>query len=589
MRGFFKILLGSLAAILIAVVVVSVIGVKLINKNMEPEKPEVKSKTVLVIDLSRPVKEQAKDAGLNFPEGKSPDVLGLFDIVRAIKQAASDSLVKGIYIQCRYNYMGPASSTEVRDALQEFKKTNKFIIAAADRISEKAYTVAQAADKIYCQPGGDLEWQGYSMEVTFFKGALDKLKIEPEIFYAGQFKSATEPYRFTKMSDANRLQMTVFIEELYQYFLANTSAARNIDTAKLREFANSYAIRSAESARKAGLIDGAKYDDEVKDEIREKLGLKKDDKIQFMNIADYIKNAPWNDDVEKNSAIALIYAEGEITDGNGEDGEIGGDRFRNLIRRARMNEDVKAVVMRINSPGGSSLACEGIWREISLLKEKKPFVVSLGDYAASGGYYLACLGDSIFAQPNTLTGSIGVFSMYFNTQKFFNEMLGVTFDGVKTGPYADWGTSNRPMTDTERKLGQEDTDSAYYLFKTRVANGRKLSMEFVDSVAQGRVWTGQSAIDIKLVDKIGSLQDAVDCASRLAKLNSYSLIELPKVESFWKKLLSGSKEEQSKSIKAYSLQQEMGKEEFELYNQYKTLKSWVGVPQMRLPFFANFK
>ncbi|CAN5441783.1 signal peptide peptidase SppA [soil metagenome] len=587
MRSFLKILLACFTAILLTLTILFFLGIGLAKKAAEPDKPELKSKTVLLIDLSKPVMEQKMEAGFSFPEGKTPDVLGLFDMIRAIKQAASDSLIKGIYLVCGTNSSGFASSNELRNQLIEFKKTGKFIIAASDYISQRAYEVANVADKIYCQPNGIVDWKGYAVQLTFFKGTMDKLEIQPEIFYAGQYKSATEPYRLTKMSDPNRVQLTSFIEDLYQRFLMNTSKTRKIDTSTLRSLANDLAVRNAAAASAAGITDTSKYDDEIKDEIRKKIGVKADEKINFMPIGDYIKNGDWNE--ANGGKIALIYAEGEITDGNGQDDQIGGDRYRNLIRKARMDTTIKAVVLRVNSPGGSSIASENIWREVMLCKKAKPVIVSMGDYAASGGYYISCFADSIFAQPNTLTGSIGVFSMYFNAQQLFNNKLGITFDGVKTAKSADFGTASRPMTEKEKKVGQAGVDSIYTIFKQRVSDGRKLPMAFVDSIAQGRIWSGDKALQLKLVDRIGGLQDAIDCAARMAKLKDYQLREWPVVESFWKKLMGGDKEDSKNTMQAYVLKEQLGADEYELITQFRTLKSWAGVPQMRLPFFATFK
>jgi protease IV len=377
------------------------------------------------------------------------------------------------------------------------------------------------------------------------------------------------------------------MEDLYQRFLVNTATSRKIDTAELRSLANTLAVRTAEDAARVGLTDAAKYDDEVKNEIRTKLGIKPDDKINMMPIGDYIKNGHW-DNKKEGGNIALIYAEGEIVDGSGDDNQIGGDRFRNLIRKARMDKDIKAVVLRVNSPGGSAIASEAIWREVMLCRKEKPVVVSMGDYAASGGYYISCFADSIFAQPNTLTGSIGVFSMYFDAKQMFNNKLGITFDGVKTAEHADYGSPFRPMTDEERQAIQAGVDNIYGTFKKRVAEGRKLPVSYVDSVAQGRIWSGQTALGLKLVDRLGGLQDAIDCAARMAKITTYQLKEWPVVESFWKKLLDG-KDQPEGTVKAYLLKEQLGAEGFSLVNQFKTMQNWSGIPQMRLPFFASFK
>ncbi|MES2649144.1 MAG: signal peptide peptidase SppA [Bacteroidota bacterium] len=587
MRSFLKILFACLTAIALSMLILFFMGVALFKTAAEPDKPELKAKTVLVIDLSKPIMEQGMEAGLSLPEGKTPEILGLFDIVRALQQAATDSLVKGVYLKCGSNSSGFATSNEIRNQLLKFKKSGKFIIAASDYISERAYQVANVSDRIYCQPQGMVDWKGNAITLTYFKGALDKLEIEPEIFYAGQFKSATEPFRLTKMSEPNRVQLTTFMEDLYQRFLINTANSRKIDTATLRSLANNLSVRTAEDATRFGLTDAAKYDDEVKSEIRTKLGIKADDQINMMPIGDYIKNGRWNENKEGGN-IAIIYAEGEIVDGAGDDNQIGGDRFRNLLRKARMDKNIRAVVLRVNSPGGSAVASESIWREVMLCRKEKPLVVSMGDYAASGGYYISCFADSIFAQPNTLTGSIGVFSMYFDAQQMFNNKLGITFDRVKTAEHADYGTPFRPMTDEERQAVQAGVDNIYGTFKKRVAEGRKLNLDYVDSVAQGRIWSGQTALGLKLVDRIGGLQDAIDCASRMAKMKSYQLKEWPVVESFWKKVL-GSKEEPESSVKTYVLKQQLGADGFALVNQFKTIQNWSGVAQMRLPFFASFK
>lgn len=587
MRSFLKILLACFTAIIITLVLLVLFGVSLFTKASQPEIPEVQPKTVLVIDLSKPVKEQRMDAGINFPDGRSAEILGLFDMVRSIKQASSDSLIKGIFLKAETNVNGFATSNELRNALIAFRKTGKFIIASGDYITQRAYEVANVANSIYCQPNGFVDWRGYAMQLTFLKGAMDKLEIEPEIFYAGQYKSATEPFRLTKMSEPNRVQLTQFITELYTRFLVNTASARNIDTATLRMMADNLSVRTAGTASDMRLITAAWYDDEVKNEIRKKLGMDEDGKINFMTVADYIKNANWNKS-ESDDMIALVYADGEIVDGYGNDNEIGGERFRNMIRKLRMDKSVKAVVLRVNSPGGSAIASETIWREISLCKKVKPVVVSMGDYAASGGYFISCVADSIFAQPNTLTGSIGVFSMYFNAQQLFQNKLGITFDVVKTNPHADFGTLTRPMNNMEREIAQGGVDSIYAVFKKKVAAGRKLSDATVDSIAQGRIWSGAIAMQLKLVDRIGGLQDAIDCAARMAKLKDYHLRELPVVESFWKKLLSGD-DESKKNIRAYALKETVGEDEYNLISQFGTVKNWANTPQMRLPFFASFK
>jgi protease-4 len=584
MRSFFKIFFASLAAMVLLLVVLLLLGVKLIGTVADPGLPELKANAVLRIDLSTPILEQGMESGFDFPEGKTPEVNGLFDMVRAIKQATTDPGIKAIYLYCNGDGAGYAGNAELRQALQAFKASKKNIYAYAEDLGQRGYELAGVANKIYVMPMGKLNWLGYGLDLTFFKGTLDKLEVEPQIIYAGKFKSFTEPFRLSKMSDENRLQLTGYVEDVYGQFLTATAASRGVDTVRLRQLANTWSLKSAEDAATNGLITATKYDDEVKDEIKSNLGLKPTDKINFIAVADYIKLGEWKNNVSTNK-IALIYAEGDIVDGKADGGQIGGETYSLLVRKARLDANVKAVVLRVNSPGGSVLASEAIWREVGLCKKVKPVVVSMGDYAASGGYYISCVADSIFAQPNTLTGSIGVFIMYFNAQKMFNNKLGISFDAVKTGPYADFGSVVRPMTVAEKANAQTDVNAIYGSFLQRVAQGRRLDSLYVDSIAQGRVWSGKAAQRIGLVDKLGGLQDAIDCAARMAKLKDYELREWPFVKSFWEKI--AGEPEASPSLSAYALQQQIGKQNFALLQQIKQFQTMAGVPQMRLPFAVN--
>ena len=584
MKTFFKIFFASFLALVIFTIIGIFILNRIIDDAVEPEKRIVEAKTVLVIDLSKPLLEQKTESGLSFPEGQTASVNGLFDVVRAIKFAGTDSAVKGIYIKCAANPNGFATSEELRNALIAFKQSKKFLIAYSNTISQQAYYIANTADKLYCHPQGMLDWKGFSMQYTFFKGMLDKLEIKPEIFYAGQFKSATEPYREKQMTPASRLQSMVFLNEMYSMFLLAAANKTGVDTATLHLLADGLLIRKASDAMQYKLIDGLKYDDEVKEEIQAKIGLAKTDKIPFMTVADYIKAVDWKG-AKRENKIALIYAEGEIVDGQGEDEEIGGNRYMDLIRKARLDNDIKAVVLRINSGGGSAMASEIIWREVTLTRKEKPVIVSVGDYAASGAYYIACNADSIFAQPNTLTGSIGVFSIYGDITGLMNNKLGITFDGVKTSPYADFGSAFRPMTDKEKQVAQAGVDSIYMIFKTRVSEGRHIPLPYVDSIARGRIWSGRQAIKLKLIDRIGNLQDAIDCAARMAKLKNYQLKELPVTQNFWDKIFN--LKDSKPSVKTNLLHAGLGEENALLLKQISTVKSWFGNTQMRLPFFVK--
>ena len=464
------------------------------------------------------------------------------------------------------------------------KRATSLLLLMAMLFQKKSYYVAMVADKIYCNPVGGVEWDGFSVNLLFMKGLLDKLEIDPQIFYAGKFKSATEPLRVTQMTDANRLQTTVWLNDLYNNLLLRTAATRNIDTATLHQLANTGAIQTANDALKYRLIDGVKYDDEVKDELLKRLHKSAKDEINWVSFGKYAKAADFQSNGD-GGKIDIIYAQGDIVDGKGDKDQIGSDSYVKLIRKARLDNDVKAIVFRVNSPGGSSMASEAIWREIALAKKKKPVIVSMGDYAASGGYYISCAADSIFADETTITGSIGVFSILPDMQKFFNDKLGITFDGVKTAPYADMGSVSRPLTAPERNFIQASIDTIYNMFKTRVANGRKKDVVYIDSIAQGRVWTGKRGISVGIVDRTGTLQDAVNCAARMANIYNYRTREYPEQKRWLEELTDQSYSAQAQQK---ALIKEIGVDQYNLLQEVKQLKQITGIPQSRLPFTLDF-
>jgi protease-4 len=366
---------------------------------------------------------------------------------------------------------------------------------------------------------------------------------------------------------------------LYARFLQSASERSKMDTSALHSLANSGTIQTAYDALKYNLISGVRYDDEVKSEIIQNLKIEEKDKINFVHLGKYAKAVNLNSGT--GNRVAIIYAEGEIVDGKGDKGQIASDEFRTLIRKVRLDKNIKAIVFRVNSPGGSALASEVIWREITLAKQAKPVVVSFGDVAASGGYYIACNADSIFAQPNTITGSIGVFGIIPNMGSFFKNKLGMTFDAVKTGPFADMPNVSRPLTDPEKRFVQNSIDTIYNVFKTRVSEGRKKPITFIDSVAQGRVWTGERALTIGLVDRLGSLQDAINCAARMGKLkDDYRLKEYPEKKGLLEGLMGGYKRE----VKTNAIKEEIGEEQFDILKKLKSLKNMISIPQTRLPF-----
>ena len=579
MRTFFKIFFASLLALFVFSLIGFFLIAGAISGLTSKEKTSVASKSVLLLDLSQHFSEQIQNDPITQLTGSEEDVPGLYDVLRLIKHAKEDKNISGIYITGNSNGNGFASNNELRAAIQDFKTTKKFVLAHADLLTQGSYFVSALADKVYVNPVGSVDWSGFNVDLLFLKGTLDKLEIQPQIFYAGKFKSATEPLRTDKMTPENKLQTSEWLGDIYNYFLVKTSEQRKIDTATLHSLANSGAIQTPQDALQYKLIDGLKYDDEVKEEIKKKLDIGKYDKLNFISISKYADAVNYKQSGK--DKIALIYAEGDIVDGNGTTTSIGGDRFRKIIRRARLDKSIKAIVLRVNSGGGSALASENIWRELSLAKKDKPVVVSFGDVAASGGYYIAAGADSIFASPNTITGSIGVFGLLPNMQNFFKNKLGVTFDGVKTAEFADAGSVYRPLKETEKKFFQNSVDRIYLQFKQRVAEGRKKNMAYVDSIAQGRVWSGEDAVALGLVDKIGNLQNAVDCAARLAKTDNYRLREYPEATGWLERLLNKSSSTNDAEVK---IMEQVGKENYRVFKELVRLNQICGSAQARLPF-----
>jgi protease IV len=578
MRSFFKIFFASFLAIIVFSLIAFFLLVGTVTGLASKNKTVVNEKTVLVLDLSHELKEQP-DKDLNLPVGEDDgNKPGLYEVIRLLDHAKTDHKIAGIYIIANGNANGSAASNELRNALLDFKTSKKFVIAHGDMMTQSAYFVASAADRIYANPVGNLDWTGFNVDVAFVKGTLNKLDIEPQVFYAGKFKSATEPFRTDKMTPENKLQTSEWLRDLYSYFLLKTSQSRKIDTATLHQLANTATIQTPQDAYKHKLIDGLEYDDEVKDELKKRLKIGKWDKLHLLSINDYAEAANYK--ATGKDRIAVIYAEGDIVDGEGTQNNIGGDKFRQLIRKVRLDRTVKAIVLRVNSGGGSALASENIWRELSIAKQEKPVVVSFGDVAASGGYYIASGADSIFASPNTITGSIGVFTLIPNMKNFFNNKLGITFDGVKTGEFADAGAVYRPLNEREQKLVQNSVDRIYLQFKQRVAKGRKKDIAFVDSIAQGRVWSGEDAVKIGLVDKIGGLQSAIDCAARMIKTNNYRLIEYPEKANWLERILNPSES----SDQATLIKQHVGEDNFKVYQQLASIRQLCGSAQARIPF-----
>lgn len=580
MKSFFKIFIASLLALIVFTILGVMVLIGLAASASSSDKPVIGTDAVLVLDLSKPYKETVQENPFaSLTTDGDFEIPSLFEMVRLIEHAKKDANVKGIYILASSNANGFAASEEIRKALLDFRKSKKFVVAYGETITQKGYSVANVAQKIFVHPQGGLEWAGFSSNLLFLKGMLDKLEIKPQIFYAGKFKSATEPLRETQMTEANRLQTSVWLGDLYNQFLYQTAAARNLDTALIRSLAVEGKIQTAADAVKYNLIDGLKYDDQVKNEITGRLNLAVNSKINFIYFGEYAKSVSLNESAASEK-IAIIYASGDIISGTGADEQVASDDYKDLIRKARLDKSVKAIVLRVNSPGGSALASDVIWREVSLAKKEKPVIVSMGDVAASGGYYIACNANKVFANASTITGSIGVFSIVPNIESFLKNKIGITTDRVRTGPFADMGSMDRALTEPEKKFFQASTDSIYNTFKSRVSEGRKRNMEYVDSIAQGRVWTGTRGMSVGLVDEIGTLSDAVKAAASMAKITTYRLKEYPEKKNILEQLFNNYK----RTVSMRLIESELGADQLRMMQQVKKVKAMVGVPQTALPY-----
>ena len=505
----------------------------------------------------------------------SENSIGLDDVLSNIRKAKENENIVGIYLKGGSLSGGIASIKEIRNALIDFKKSGKFIVAYADNYSQRMYYLVSVADKILLNPQGMLELKGLSAQTMFFKKTLDKLGIEMQIVKVGTFKSAVEPLVNTKMSDANRLQVSVFMNSIWNTILKDISVSRKIPFEKLNVYADEMMMfQPTEKAKQYALVDSLVYIDQVDSILKMSAKhLKKDDKLVFVKHTSMMKVADTSK-FDKNK-VAIIYAVGEITDNDGE-GIVAKNMVKTINDVAKDNQ-VKAVVFRISSPGGSAFASEQICHALTMLKAKKPVIVSMGDYAASGGYYIACMADKIVAQPNTITGSIGIFGVIPNISGL-NEKLGITYDGVKTNRMSDAISVTRPFTPEERSLMQNYVNRGYELFVKRCAEGRKMKLDQIKAIAEGRVWTGEDALKIGLVDKIGGLNDAIKMAVAKAKLTSYNISEYPEKEDFATKFMKNF----SKDIETRFLKSQLG-EQYNAFLQIKNLDKINGI-QARMSY-----
>ena len=550
------------------------------------ETVSVKSDSVIELNLKEIQNDYAgkyKDPWVTIFSDKKG--IGLTDVINAIEAAKTDDNIKGISILNDESSLGLAQYKDLRNALESFKKSGKFVWAYANTFSQKEYYLNSVANTIYLNPAGDLDFKGLSAEVMFFKDFQDKSGIHMEVIRHGKYKSAVEPFLENKMSDANREQMNALLNSIWTTVSTDIAKSRNIPVGKLNEIANGLLARTPEMAKTEHLVDIIAYEDVYHNAIKKALKVTGEDDYNKISIADYTQNnittALTNTATDQ---IAIIYAQGEIGSGEGDVNEIGEGSMRRSLKEARENEDVKAIVLRINSPGGSALTSDLIWREIEITKKVKPVVVSMGNYAASGGYYIACNADKIYAENNTITGSIGVFGILPNFSPLANK-LGINTEQVKTHENAANYSPFVPIDEKFKAFTLESVEHIYKTFVTHVAEGRKMTFAQVDAIAQGRVWTGTQALKIGLVDKIGGLDDAIAEAAKIAKIKSYGTQNYPEYEKNFDDILSGLPFAKSKEA---FIKEEIGEENYLLIEQVKKLQKQKGIQAM-IPFGINIK
>jgi len=580
MKSFFKYTFATVLGLFLFFFVglMILIGIGAASGN---ETVEVKDNSVLKIDLSQPIAEREQNnplEDLGIP-GAGGNVTGLYELKKAIAKAKSDEKIKGILLEGSFGRMGYATNEEIRAALLDFKKSGKFIYSYGEYFSESNFYTATVSDSIFLNPEGLVEFNGISSEIMFFKGALDKLEIQPEVFRVGEFKSAVEPFLRENMSDANRLQATSFLNSINLHVMSQVAVNRKLTPESVKLSSDSMKARSAEDAVSLGLVSKAAYYDQVLSTLKKKLGVEKDDDVNFISYNKYRKAESEDENSSSDNKIAIIFGQGEIGSGKGDNESIGSDKICEALRKARNDKKIKAVVLRINSPGGSALASDVMWREIQLTKKEKPVIASMSDVAASGGYYMAMGCDKIVAHPTTITGSIGVFGLMFNAQNMFKNKLGITFDGVKTGAYSDIGNGTRPFTEGEKQIIQSEVDKIYETFTTKAAAGRKMPVDKLKSLAGGRVWSGTEAKANGLVDELGGLDKAIEMAAAQAKIGKdYRIKLLPAQKNFIEEIM----EQIGGEARVRMAKAELG-ELYPMVKQFQKIKTMEGI-NARLPY-----
>lgn len=592
MKDFLKFTFASVIGVILAGVVFTILGIITLVGMVASSDTEtvVKDNSVFVLDFKGNLSERIQENPFQQLLGQEYEAYGLNDILSSIKKAKENDKIKGIYIQPAYLNASFASLEEIRNALLDFKESGKFIVAYADQYTQSMYYLCSVANKVIVNPQGSIGWHGLASQPIFFKDLLDKIGVDVQVFKVGTYKAAVEPFVTTEMSPANREQVTAFIKSIWDNILRDISDSRQISQDSLNAYADQYMdLCQATEYVKCGMADTLMYKDEILSYLKQLTDRDEDDNLNSLFMEDMInikKNIPKD---KSGNTIVIYYAVGEIVDAassTSTEEVIDGQKVTRDLRKLRENDDVKAVVLRVNSPGGSAYASEQIWREVVRLKEKKPVVVSMSDYAASGGYYISCGATAIYADPATLTGSIGIFGMIPSGEKLFKNKLGLDFDIVKTNKMADMGAglgmlTTRPFNATEQEVLQNYINNGYKLFVSRCAEGRNMSVDEIEKIAEGRIWTGEMAKKLGLVDELGGIDEALKAAAELAGIGNYSVIGKPEKENFFMNFLN----DQRKHYVNGQIQEYMG----DFYGSFKTLEQLKNANpvQARIPFEPN--
>ena len=582
---FFASCLGVFAAFALCIFILIGISISSIS-----QKESYGDNTILKLKLEEFIPEKSDNVNQQSVFfGGSSETIGLRRILTLLEAASEDKKIKGILIENNSIGVGQATVLSLMAGLQKFKESGKFIYTYADSHSQSSYLLCSVADSMFINPQGGVDLKGYGAAIPFFKNMLDKVGIEMNIFYAGNFKSGTEPYRLNEMSDFNRLQTRTFLADMQEIMIKKIAENRKLTPEKINNIMANLEGRTGKKALENGLVDALFYKDQLEDFLRQKLDIKEGKKLKMVSLSEYNTIADIDDKGKGKNKIAIIYAEGEIIYGSNEPGIISEKKYISMLTKIRNDKNIKAVVLRVNSPGGNAFTSDVIWRELEKIKEAgKPLIASFGDYAASGGYYIAAGADRIVAQPNTLTGSIGVYMMFPNATKLLNEKIGVNFDTIKTHEFATGFSPTNNLSEKEKALLQESTYEIYDLFIDRVSKGRKLSVDSTKVIAQGRVWTGKRAIEIGLVDELGGLDEAIAIAVEKAGLTDYKTVEYPFIEEDFiativREIQKGKGDEDVMGL--FST-----KEERMMLEQYQQFKAIIRLkePNARLPFIFNF-